>query len=230
MANTILLSLQELKPEYQRLWDSCEIRLDKLSTTQNIVAKINANRRHYEALQQKINVPWHFVAVIHNMESSLNFATHLHNGDSLKKRTVNEPSGRPLADPIKSWQEGYTWEESAIDALTMKEFNRVKDWSLPAQLWQLERYNGIGYRKYHPEVLTPYLWSATNHYNKGKYVVDGKWDANAVSDQIGIVALLKVLIKEANLNIQHFWWRSSDGDAKTQRVGDAESGEDVMTR
>jgi lysozyme family protein len=126
----------------------------------------------------------------------------LHNGDSLKKRTVNEPSGRPLADPIKGWQVGYTWEESAVDALTMKEFNRVKDWSLAAQLWQLERYNGVGYRKYHPEVLTPYLWSGTNHYNKGKYVADGKWDANAVSAQIGIAALLKVLIKEANLNIQ----------------------------
>jgi lysozyme family protein len=125
----------------------------------------------------------------------------LHNGDSLKKRTINEPSGRPLADPIKGWQVGYTWEESAIDALTMKEFNRVKDWSLPTQLWQLERYNGFGYRKYHPEVLTPYLWSGTNHYSKGKYVADGKWDANAISEQIGIAALLKVLIKEANINI-----------------------------
>ncbi|MBD2616350.1 hypothetical protein H6G94_34855 [Nostoc punctiforme FACHB-252] len=201
MANKILLSLVDLKPEYQKLWDSCEIKPDKLSTTQNIVAKISGDRLRYEVLQQKINVPWYFVAVIHNMESSLNFTKHLHNGDSLKKRTINEPSGRPLADPIKGWQVGYTWEESAIDALTMKEFNRVKDWSLPAQLWQLERYNGFGYRKYHPEVLTPYLWSGTNHYSKGKYVADGKWDANAISEQIGIAALLKVLIKEANINI-----------------------------
>ncbi|MBC1242232.1 hypothetical protein [Nostoc sp. 2RC] len=201
MANKILLSLVDLKPEYQKLWDSCEIKADKLSTTQNIVAKISGDRLRYEVLQQKINVPWYFVAVIHNMESSLNFTKHLHNGDSLKKRTINEPSGRPLADPIKGWQVGYTWEESAIDALTMKEFNRVKDWSLPAQLWQLERYNGVGYRKYHPEVLTPYLWSGTNHYSKGKYVADGKWDANAISEQIGVAALLKVLIKEANINI-----------------------------
>jgi len=201
MANKILLSLVDLKPEYQKLWDSCEIKPDKLSTTQNIVAKISSDRLRYEVLQQKINVPWYFVAVIHNMESSLNFTKHLHNGDSLKKRTINEPSGRPLADPIKGWQVGYTWEESAIDALTMKEFNRVKDWSLPAQLWQLERYNGVGYRKYHPEVLTPYLWSGTNHYSKGKYVADGKWDANAISEQIGVAALLKVLIKEANINI-----------------------------
>ncbi|WP_138501010.1 hypothetical protein [Nostoc sp. PA-18-2419] len=202
MANKILLSLQDLKPEYQRLWDSCEIKPDKLKNAQNIVAKISANRPRYEVLEQKINVPWYFVAVIHNMESSLNFGTHLHNGDSLKKRTVHEPTGRPLAAPSNGWQVGYTWEESAIDALTIKEFNQVKDWSLPAQLWQLERYNGVGYRKYHPEVLTPYLWSGTNHYNKGKYVADAKWDANAISDQIGIAALLKVLIKEANLNIQ----------------------------
>ncbi|MEA5602139.1 hypothetical protein [Nostoc sp. UHCC 0252] len=202
MVNKILLSLQDLKPEYQKLWNRCEIRPDKLSSTQNIVAKIIANRPRYEVIEQKINVPWYFVAVIHNMEASLNFTKHLHNGDSLKKRTVNEPSGRPLAGPIKGQEVGYTWEESAIDALTMKEFNRVKDWSLSAQLWQLERYNGVGYRQYHPEVLTPYLWSGTNNYKKGKYVADGKWDANAVSAQIGVVALLKVLIKEANINIQ----------------------------
>ncbi|MBW4643573.1 MAG: hypothetical protein KME23_11395 [Goleter apudmare HA4340-LM2] len=195
------LRLRDLKAEYQELWNSCNIKPENLHLSQNIVAKIRLNRPRYEALQQKINVPWYFIAVIHNMESSLQFTRHLHNGDSLKQRTINVPKGRPIPPPINGWGVGYTWEESAIDALTLKDFNKVKDWSLAAQLWQIERYNGFGYRQYHPEVLTPYLWSGTNLYTKGKYTSDGKWDNEAVSAQIGVVALLKILIQEESLQI-----------------------------
>ncbi|AFY34631.1 hypothetical protein [Calothrix sp. PCC 7507] len=201
MTAEIPLRLRDLKPEYQKLWNSCNIQPENLNLTQEIVAKIRLNRPRYEALQQKINVPWHFIAVIHNMESSLKFTRHLHNGDSLKKRTVNVPVGRPTADPINGWEVGYTWEESAIDALVQKDLDKVKDWSLSAQLWQIEKYNGFGYRQYHPEVLTPYLWSGTNLYTSGKYTSDGKWNADAVSTQIGVVALLKILTKEENLRV-----------------------------
>ncbi|MBW4478409.1 MAG: hypothetical protein KME54_16485 [Tolypothrix brevis GSE-NOS-MK-07-07A] len=198
-----LIRLRDLKPEYQKLWQSCQIKFDELDSTKQIVGKIRANRDRYLAVQQKINVPWYFIAVIHNMESSLSFSKHLHNGDPLKKRTVNVPKDRPVPDPIKGWDVGYTWEESAIDALTKggKDLDKVKDWSLPAQLWQIEQYNGFGYRQHHPDVLTPYLWSGTNHYTKGKYTSDGKWDANAVSKQIGAAALLKILMEEENLPI-----------------------------
>jgi lysozyme family protein len=199
MTSGIPLRLRDLKPEYQKLWNSCYIRPENLHRTQEIVAQILVNRPRYEAIQQKINVPWYFIAVIHNMESSLQFTRHLHNGDSLKRRTIKVPKGRPINPPIKGWEVGYTWEESAIDALTLKDFDKVKDWSLAAQLWQLERYNGFGYRLYRPEVLSPYLWSGTNLYTKGKYTSDGKWDAEAVSAQIGVAALLQVLIKEENL-------------------------------
>jgi lysozyme family protein len=201
MTAEIPLRLRDLKPEYLNLWNKCNIKPENLNLTQEIVAKIRLNRPRYEVIQQKINVPWHFIAVIHNMESSLKFTKHLHNGDSLKKRTINVPAGRPVAVPINGWEIGYTWEESAIDALTLKEFDQVKDWSLAAQLWQIEKYNGFGYRQYHPEILTPYLWSGTNLYNQGKYTADGKWDADAVSAQIGVAALLKILIKEENLQI-----------------------------
>lgn len=202
MTTNISLRLRDLKTEYQNLWNSCEIKPENLTITQQIVATIISSRPIYEDIQQKINVPWYFIAVIHNMESSLKLTRHLHNGDSLNKRTVNVPAGRPIPDPINGWQLGYTWQESAIDALIFKEFDQVKDWSLSAQLWQLEKYNGFGYRQYHPEVLTPYLWSGTNLYTKGKYTADGKWDADAVSVQIGVAALYKILIAVANLTMQ----------------------------
>lgn len=188
--------LRDLKDEYQKLWDSCEIKPEFLKSVKEVTEKILATRDRYEAVQQQIGVPWYFVAVIHNMECSLNFKGHLHNGDSLQKRTVKVPPGRPINPPKLGWNVGYSWEESAIDALKFKEFDQAKDWSLAAQLWRLESYNGFGYRLYHPEVLTPYLWSTTNHYKKGKYTADGKWDGRAVSAQIGAAALLKLLISE----------------------------------
>ena len=40
-------------------------------------------------------------------------------------------------------------------------------------------------------VPSPYLWSGTNVYTRGKFVRDGVYDPNAVSAQIGAVALLK---------------------------------------
>jgi lysozyme family protein len=53
----------------------------------------------------------------------------------------------------------------------------------------------------HPEVLTPYLWSFTNHYTKGKFVADGKFDANAVSKQCGAAAILKLMLTSKDLEI-----------------------------
>jgi lysozyme family protein len=47
-----------------------------------------------------------------------------------------------------------------------------QDWSLAGLLYRLEAYNGFGYRKHHPEVLTPYLWSFSST-TAGKYVQDG---------------------------------------------------------
>ena len=42
-------------------------------------------------------------------------------------------------------------------------------------LYELERYNGFGYRDRRPQVLSPYLWSFSNHYSRGKYVADGRF-------------------------------------------------------
>jgi len=45
-------------------------------------------------------------------------------------------------------------------------------------------------------VLTPYLWSCTNLYSKGKYASDGNFDPNLVSAQVGAMAVLKILFQE----------------------------------
>jgi lysozyme family protein len=120
------------------------------------------------------------------MESSLSFEKHLHNGDSLAHRTVQVPANRP-----KKGNPPFTWEESATDALSLKGLNAHTDWSLSGTLYQLEGYNGWGYRLYHPHVLSPYLWCYSMHYKSGKYIADGTWSESAVSKQCGSATLLR---------------------------------------
>jgi len=56
-------------------------------------------------------------------------------------------------------------------------------------LYEFEKWNGFGYRLYHPKVLSPYLWGFSNHYTSGKYTADGKFDESAVSTQCGAAVL-----------------------------------------
>lgn len=137
---------------------------------------------------------WWFIGCLHNMESTCHFGGHLHNGDTLKAQTTRVPAGRPTHPPKNGWDEGYTWEESALDAMRLKEFDSLSDQSIAAWLWRAELYNGFGYLLYHPEINTPYLWSGTNHYSQGKYIADGSYSATATSSQVGVAAIAKHLL------------------------------------
>ncbi len=166
------------------LYLTCEIKVSRLVDVDDIVSEVLEHADRYRAVEGSTGVPWFVVAVIHNMECSLNFKQHLHNGDPLTSRTTHVPAGRPI-----SGTPPFTWETSAADALSLKNFN--SDWSLGAILDKLETYNGLGYRKYHTNVHTPYLWSASNHYTSGKYIADGSFSSSAVSQQIGAAVILK---------------------------------------
>ncbi|MDJ0783518.1 MAG: hypothetical protein QNJ22_16195, partial [Desulfosarcinaceae bacterium] len=89
----------------------------------------------------------------------------------------------------------FTWEQSAADALALKRLGPQTDWSMAGTLYQLEKYNGWGYRRFHPEVLSPYLWSFSHHYTSGKYVADGRWSDTAVSRQCGAAVLLRRMVE-----------------------------------
>lgn len=175
-----------LRDNYKILFNDCEIRPERSQEVESIVRKIVANRTSYDKVETTLGVPWFVVAVIHNMEASLNFTKHLHNGDPLTARTVQVPAGRP-----KAGNPPFTWEESAADALTLKGLSADTDWSLAGTLYRLEGYNGWGYRLFHPDVLSPYLWSYSNQYKCGKYVADGTWSDTAVSKQCGAAVILR---------------------------------------
>ena len=184
--------LSVLRPQYEEMLGSCRIRTAWVERVKAAIAKMESSRDRYSAVAEAVNVkmPWWFVGIIHGLEASFDWNSHLHNGDSLKNRTTNVPSGRPVQAPGGS---GYTWEESAIDALTLKEYDKSQFWDDAAILWRLEGYNGFGYRP--KKIHSPYLWSGTSHYEKGKFVADGRYDSNAASEQVGAAAMMMLLKK-----------------------------------
>ncbi len=175
-----------LRQEYEGLFNSCGIRPARVQAVDDIVAKLRSNLPRYQQVSAATGVPWSFVAVIHNMEAGLRLTRHLHNGDPLTARTTHVPANRPA-----SGTPPFTWEDSAADALALKKLDARIDWSLAGTLYQLERYNGWGYRLHHQHVLSPYLWSFSNRYDSGKYVADGTWSDTAISKQCGAAVLLR---------------------------------------
>ena len=183
-----------LRKHYNELFTLCRIDADKQALVDKAAQRIEHNHRRYASAVIGDLIPWWFVGVVHTMESSGDFTTHLHNGDSLKARTVQVPKGRPL-----SGTPPFLWEISARDALMYAGLTRVQTWDIAQALYRFEDYNGWGYYNYHPEVNSPYLWSMTNHYTRGKYIADGTYSTTAVSKQIGAAALLRRLMERGLL-------------------------------
>ena len=184
-------AFDDIAEDYRRLFATCVITDSKRSEVNWYVGKIvDADRRKaYEQVYEETCVPWYFVAITHGMEGSFDMKAHLHNGDPLKKKTVQVPKGRP--DP---WNPPSDWVSSAVDAMKVDKFDEKADWDLAKVLYRWEAYNGWRSRVLHG-INTPYLWSFSNHYKKGKFVADGVWDGNAVSKQCGAGVMLKALVE-----------------------------------
>lgn len=178
-----------LRPEYAELWATVEIKPGQADIVSGTAQKIIANRDRYRQIEEATTVPWYVVGIIHMLECGGSFKGHLHNGDPLTGKTKNVPKGRPAGNAP------FSWEASAVDALCAKphELQKVGEWSIPRIAYELERYNGWGYRKPR-RPASPYLWSRTNHYTKGKYIADGRYSANVISQQSGGMAILKALM------------------------------------
>ena len=186
---------QTMRNEYDTKFQTCTIKPQFQGQVEAVITRSVKARPRYEAVAAKTNVPWHVIAVIHNLECSGRFDCHLHNGDPLRRRTVNVPAGRPLKGNAP-----FTWETSAIDALTYDQFTKWNDWSVAGTLYKIEAYNGLGYRN--RGIPSPYLWSGSQHYVSGKYVADGRFDPKAISSQIGAAVLLRRMEDQALIDIE----------------------------
>lgn len=184
-----------LKGEYGRLFRKLAVRPQYQETVDWHMALIRKSRGRYESVEAQTGVPWHFIAVTHGLEASFNFRAHFHNGDfPLTARTRQVPAGRPT-----KWLPPSDWESSAKDALRLLGYVGQTDWSLERTLYRLEAYNGLGYRSL--GVPTPYLWSFSNLYERGKFVADGKFSQTAKSQQCGAAVMLKLLADAGDIRL-----------------------------
>lgn len=181
-------SFAQVEKGYAKLWAEMVVRPERLAAARAVATRINANRARYEKVAAVVGCPWWFVGVVHNLEGGASFQTHLHNGQSLLRRTTAVPAGRP---PASVGDPPFTWEVSAVDALRYQKIDKVPSWSIPRLLWEWELWNGLGY---YGRINSPYLWSFSNLYERGKFESDGRYVATLVSQQCGAAVALRAMI------------------------------------
>jgi lysozyme family protein len=176
------LTFEATRAGYLALWGKMQVRPEKVAAADKIVEHILAHKADYEAIEKATDVPWFLLGCIHYRESDLDFETYLGNGQSLKRVTTQVPRGR---GPFSSFLAG------AIDALALDGLSAIKDWPIERVAWAAERENGQGY--FSKGVNSPYVWSWSDLYDKGKFVEDGVYDANFPDPQCGVMVLIKRL-------------------------------------
>jgi lysozyme family protein len=170
------------KKHLSDLFNSVIIRETRKASAKYYADKCIENRTKYESAGAPLGVPWYVVAVIDALENTFGNGW-LANGDPLTGPTVRVPAGLGRGEnfPI-------SWARGAELSMKKDELDKVTDWTLGNLLYRVMLYNGTGYIS--KEIETPYLWSFCTHYTKGKYVRDGVFDSNAVSEQCGAAVIL----------------------------------------
>ncbi len=182
----------QVKDEYARLWSTMLVKQDRAPTLDYIARRLIAGKARYQTVSAKTSVPWFVIALIHQMECGQDWTANIAQGDPWNRRSVHEPKGR---GPFNSW------EDAAVDALAIDGTDQVKAWGIERLCYELEKYNGFGSRA--RGIHTPYLWSYSNHYTRGKYIADHIWDGNAVSGQAGAMPILsRMMVQDLSIAFQ----------------------------
>lgn len=176
-------SFEDKREIYAHAWHDLAIDADKVSAFDQAAHTIIAGRSRYAAISTKTGVPWAVIGLAHYRESSCNFRTHLHNGDSLSAKTHHDPAGRPPGNPP------FDFDYSACDALHIDKLDSYTWDSVERVAYALETFNGWGYANH--GIPSAYLWAGTNQYRGGKYVADNVLDLHAVDRQLGVMGILK---------------------------------------
>ena len=177
-------------PDQTTRWKSAQIRPEALMRLNKATWVYSRMASRYDRVERMRSpgAPALVIFCLHLRESGADFACHPHEGSPLTHRTRDIPKGR-IPAPAKP---PFTWEQSAEDAYYVCDRLDLPDWkNCAATLQAMESFNGTGYQRFHPGVPSPYLWSATTIYRRGKYVRDGRFDPLAVDAQLGCAAVLK---------------------------------------
>ena len=181
-----MIDLNALKTANAVRWAVAKVNPDLSHFIMVVSQRLVAAKSRYQTVENKTNVPWFIIGVIHERESSQSWLGSLAQGDPWNRVSIHVPRGR---GPFPSW------EASAADALVICPPHAAawKDWSAGGALTLLEQYNGLGYAAH--DMPSPYVWASTDQYSHGKYVADGHFDPTAVDHQLGCAALLKEMMQ-----------------------------------
>jgi lysozyme family protein len=172
---------------YNDAFWGANLRPEWIAQLDRDLSLVTAARPRLERVAQAAHTPWYVIGLFWFLETGGDFTKHLHNGDPLTGPTVHVPVGRGWPPPPGV----DAWEYSATDAITYYHLNNLEGLQVGEILARLERSNGTGYQR--RGYFSPYLWSGTDLYEKGKYVADGRFDPEAISRQPGAAALLRRL-------------------------------------
>ena len=105
-----MITLGKLKNEYTKLLETMEVKESWKDRVKQTSCPSPKNKDAYMAVSKATGVPWDVIGVIHILEGNGDFTTHLHNGDSLQKRT------RMCSQWSSTREPPLLGNESAIDA------------------------------------------------------------------------------------------------------------------
>ncbi len=182
-----MTDIGSLKARNRARWNNAKITRAKEFGP--VAKRLVAAKARYQAVEKRTGVPWFVIACIHEREASQNFNTQLGQGDPLSRKSTHVPKGRgPFTGPK-------AWEDGAYDALALCApfAARWRDWTPGGTMTLLEEYNGLGYAA--RNLPSPYVWSGTDQYSRGKYVADGMFDPSAVDRQLGCAGLILAMAK-----------------------------------
>lgn len=172
---------------YSAAWYEAQYRAAKFSNqsrASSAVDRLLKLEPIYRMGETKTSVHWFMIGALDAMECDNHPKGVLHNGELIvgtNKKTTLVPKGRgPFATKLESIVDAL-----AYDGLTGKKM------SIGECLKWAEKYNGMGYKS--RGIMSPYVWASTDRYSKGRYVADGKFDSNAVSNRAGVASIFKEL-------------------------------------
>jgi lysozyme family protein len=208
-----------LAPEYATLLAA--MRLDPArehelaARAAAVVALAQRHRDDWAEVASKTGVPRLWGLASFERESGSDYSRSPAQGDRWDRVSVNVPRG---LGPYQCWGDACvaayridrldevagsagakTGESAPVetpphpDPLPASGEREKAAWIWARACYEGELFNGFGPRAHGHR--TGYLWSWTNIYTGGKYVADGKWDAEHVDEQCGMVPMMAALLR-----------------------------------
>lgn len=177
-----------------RRWASVKFKPSFSAAAQKFAHRALKFKDNYISIAEQIkaryglHVPWWFIPLVHERECIHgvdNWNCNIAQGAPYNQKSRDVPYNGPFS----------TFQEAAIAALVAEAPHAAKwtNWSGGGVMTIGEQYNGLGYARMGRP--SPYVWSGTDQYVKGKYTRDHHFDPNVVDTQLGIAVALHAMMQ-----------------------------------